>query len=331
MINIDFNEYFRKENKFSGNVLLAKNNEIIFNESYGYSNKEMGIKNTLQTKFMIGSMTKTITALCIMQLSEKGMLSTQQNIEDFFPGFHKGCGIKIHHLLTHTSGLANYNLGELHTPQEILQIAKDSKLKFAVGRKWSYSNTNYLILGLIIEKVSGIGYHQYVKHNIFMPAQMNNSGFSDDNPENIARNYINGKKGFYMNPSMFFAAGDVISTIGDLYLLDRAIQHGKLLSPHTLNEMQKVHYNGKYIKYGYGLFVHNHFGCKSICHCGSIPIGYASHFERYINDDITIIVLSNDLVNYQFLSLKGAGGTYISREIASLIYGKKLSVLKKII
>lgn len=337
MMNINLNEYFKKQKKFNGNVLLSKNNEIIFNESYGYSNKEKGIKNTPQTKFMIGSMTKAITALCIMQLSEKGMLSTQQNIEDYIPDFYKGHGITIYHLLTHTSGIPNYIMlkkqikwGERHTPQEILQIVKGYKLKFPVGEKWSYSNTNYLILGLIIEIISGMNYHQYVKNYIFFPAKMNNSGFIDEEQNSVANNYIKGEKGFYMDPSMFFACGDIVSTVGDFYLLDRAIQDGKLLKTQIVKEMQKPHYEGKYVKYGYGLFVKKYFDCKSICHGGSIPNGYTSHFEKYIDDDITIVVLSNDLVKYQFLSMRGAGGTYISREIASLIYDKKLGALKKI-
>ncbi|MBB6623126.1 beta-lactamase family protein [Clostridium gasigenes] len=338
MMNINLNEYFKKQKKFSGNVLLSKNNEIIFNESYGYSNKEKGIKNTPQTKFMIGSMTKAITALCIMQLSEKGMLSTQQNIENYIPDFYKGHGITIHHLLNHTSGIPNYIMlkkeikwGEHHTPQEILQIVKGYKVKFPIGEKWSYSNTNYLILGLIIEIVSGMNYHQYVKNYIFIPAKMNNSGFIDEEQKKVANNYIKGEKGFYMDPSMFFACGDIISTVGDFYLLDRAIQDGKLLKTQIVKEMQKPHHNGKYVKYGYGLFVKNHFDCKSICHGGSIPNGYTSHFEKYIDDDITIVVLSNDLVKYTCLSMKDTGGTYISREIASLVYGKKLGAFKKII
>lgn len=337
MMNINLDEYFKKQKKFSGNVLLSKNNEIIFNESYGYSNKEKGIKNTPETKFMIGSMTKSITALCIMQLSEKGMLSTQQNIEDYIPDLYKGHGITIHHLLTHTSGIPNYIMlkkqikwEERHTPQEMLQIVKGYKLKFPVGEKWSYSNTNYLILGLIIEIVSGMSYHQYVKNYIFSPAKMNNSGFIDEEQKNVANNYIEGKKGFYIDPSMWFACGDIVSTVGDFYLLDRAIQDGKLLKTQTVKEMQKPHHDGKYVKYGYGLFVKNHFDCKSICHGGAIANGYTSHFEKYIDDDIIIVVLSNDLVKYQFLSMEGAGGTYISREIASLIYGKKLGALKKI-
>lgn len=337
MMNINLNESFKKQKKFSGSVLVAKNNEIIFNESYGYSNKEKGIKNTPQTKFMIGSMTKAVTALCIMQLSEKGMLSTGQNIEDYVPDLYKGQGITIHHLLTHTSGIPNYIMlkkqikwGERHTPQGILQIVKNYKLKFPVGEKWSYSNTNYLILGLIIEKVSGMSYHQYVKNNIFIPAKMNNSGFCEEEQENVANNYVNGKKGFYMDPSIWFACGDIVSTAGDYYLLDRAVLDGKLLKIQLVKEMQKPHHDGKYVKYGYGLFVKNHFGCKSICHSGSIVNGYTSHFERYIDDDMTIVVLSNDLEKYQFSSLKGAGGTYISREIASLIYGEKLGALKKI-
>lgn len=337
MIDIDLNEYFKTQKKFSGNVLLAKNNEIIFNESYGYSNKEKGIKNTPQTKFMIGSMTKLITALCIMQLSERGMLSTQQNVEDYIPNLYKGQGITIHHLLTHTSGVPNHLIlkkqikwGEPHSPQEILQIVKGYKLKFPAGEKWSYSNTNYLILGLIIEIVSGMNYHQYVKNHIFIPAKMNNSGFIDEEQKNVANNYIHGEKGFYLDPSILFACGNIVSTVGDFYLLDRALQDGKLLKIQIVKEMQKPHHDGKYVKYGYGLLVKKNFDCKSICHGGSLPNGYTSHFEKYIDDDITIVVLSNDLVKYQLLSLEGAGGTYISREIASLIYGKKLCFLKKI-
>lgn len=336
-MNINLNEYFKKQKKFSGSVLLSKNNEIIFNESYGYSNKEKGIKNTPQTKFMIGSMTKAITALGIMQLAEKGMLSTQQHLDDFLPDFYRGYGITIHHLLTHTSGIPNYLMlkkqlkwGERHSPQEILQIVKGYQLKFPAGEKWSYSNTNYLILGLIIEMVSGMNYHQYVKNNLFIPAKMNHSGFINEEQKNVATNYISGKKGFDMDPSMTFACGDLVTTVGDFYLLDRAIQDGILLKTQIAKEMQKPHYDGKYVKCGYGLFVKKHFDGKSICHGGSMPNGYTSHFEKYIDDDISIVVLSNDLVKYQFLSMSGAGGTYISREIASLIYGKKLGALKKI-
>jgi CubicO group peptidase (beta-lactamase class C family) len=338
MNNNNLNEYFKKQKKFSGNILISKNNQIIFNESYGYSNKEKGIKNTLQTKFMIGSMTKMITALCIMQLSEKGMLSTQQNIEEYIPDFFKGNGITIHHLLNHTSGIPNYTnfkqqikWGESHTPQEILEIVKGYKLKFSVGKKWSYCNTNYLILGLIIEMVSGMNYYQYVKNNIFIPAKMNNTCFINEGQTEVAGNYIKGETGFYMDPTMFFACGDIVSTVGDFYLFDRAIRDGKLLKLQIVEEMQKSHHDGKYIKYGYGWFIKNNFNCRSICHGGSCPNGYTSHFERYIDDDITIVVLSNDLVKYSFLSIIGTGGTYISREIASLIYGKKLGVFKKMI
>lgn len=336
-MNINLNEYFKSQNKFSGTVLLSKNNDIVFNAAYGYANKEKGIKNTLQTKFMIGSMTKPITALCIMQLAEKGLLSPQQNIEDFIPDFYTGQGITIHHLLTHTSGITNHlmlkkqlNWGEYHPPQEILQVVKGYQLKFPVGEKWSYSNTNYLLLGLIIERVSGMSYHQYVKNQLFIPANMNNSGFMDEAQNNVANNYIHGRKGFSLDPSICLACGDMVSTVGDFYLLDRAIQAGKLLQTQTVKEMQTPYYDGKLVKYGYGLLIKKHFDGKCFCHGGSLPNGYTSHFEKYIDDDITIVVLSNDFVKYQFLSLEGAGGTYISREIASLIYGKKLGALKKI-
>ena len=336
-MNIDLNQYFEKQKKFSGNVLLAQNNKIIWNESYGYADRERGIRNSPQTKFLIGSMTKPITAICIMQLSEKGMLSVQQNLEDFFPDLYKGQGITIHHLLTHTSGIPDFlalrkqiKWEEHHTPQEILQIVKGSKLKFPAGAKWSYANTNYLILGLIIEMVSGMRYHQYVRENIFVPAGMEHSGFADENQENTARGYIAGARGFYIDPSLCFACGDVVTTAYDFFLLDKALADGKLLQLQSIQEMHKPHYDGKIVKYGYGFMIKRDFDCISICHSGSLPNGYTSHYEKYIADDITIIVLSNDFVNYPFLLLTGAGGTYISREIASLIYGKKVGILKKI-
>jgi len=119
-------------------------------------------------------------------VSRKRYAFNTTEYEDYFPDLYKGQGITIHHLLTHTSGIPNYFMlkkqikwGERHTPQEILQIVKGYKLKFPVGEKWSYNSTNYLILGLIIEMVSGMNYHQYVKNYIFIPAKMNNSGFID--------------------------------------------------------------------------------------------------------------------------------------------------------
>lgn len=268
-------EYFIKQKRFSGNILVSKNNNIIFNESYGYSDKENRIKNTPLTKFLIGSMTKTITALCIMQLCERGLLSVHKKIEDYIPDFYTGRGITIHHLLTHTSGIPNFVMlkkqikrEQLHTPQEILNIVKKHDLKFNPGKKCVYSNTNYLILGMIIEKVTGVDYHQYVKDNIFIRANMKDSGFIGEQLEDLACNYINGKKGFYMHPSMFFACGDIVSTIGDIYLLDQAIHNGKLLKKQTAIEMQRPQHDGKYIKSGYGLFIKNYFNRKSIYHSG---------------------------------------------------------------
>lgn len=285
---------------------------------------------------MIGSMTKMITALSVMQLSEKGALSVHQKIEDYLPDFYSGQGITLHHLLNHTSGIPNFVLmknriewDKPHTPQEILRIVKEHKQKFSSGKKWMYSNTNYLILGLIIEKASSMSYHEYVKEHIFAPAGMKDSGFNFDGLENVAVNYVKGQKGFFMDSSMFFACGDVVSTIGDLSLLNTAIQEGKLLRPETVAEMQKPQYDGKHQKYGYGLCIKNLFDRKSVGHSGSVPSGYTSHFENYLDDGISIIVLSNDLQKYSLLAIKELGATYISRELASLIYDGKLNLLDK--
>lgn len=128
---------------------------------------------------MIGRMTKFLTALCVMQLAEKNLLSIRQNVEEFLPNFYPNQGITVHHHLTHTSGISNFVLmkkeipwQESHSPEEILRIVQQHPLKFPVGKKWAYCNTNYLAPGLIVEKVSGIKYHRYVNDHLFLPAQM---------------------------------------------------------------------------------------------------------------------------------------------------------------
>ncbi|MFT4413029.1 serine hydrolase domain-containing protein [Fredinandcohnia humi] len=334
----DVHDYLIQKETFSGVVSISQHNKIIFEQVYGLKDRGNQIKNELRTKFFVGSMiSKPITALSIMQLVEQGKISVTQPIEDFFPHY-KNTGITIQHLLNHTSGIVNYLMlrkkikwEQDYTPQQILEVVQLEELKYSPGKKASYSNTGYLMLGLLIESITGLPYEQYVRENIFQPAGMKNTGFIRDGIESHALNYVNHKLGPKVSPSVLFACGEVVSTIEDIHKFDQALKSGLLVLPETIRFMETPSYKGKYVTLGSGWFIKNLMGRKSISHGGNHPGGYTSHFERYIDEDLTIIVLSNDIVSHSRLMIKDFGGTFISREIASIIFNDKLHFWQKII
>ena len=159
-----FDQYFNNLKNFSGNVLVAVNGKSIYEKSYGYANIELNVKNTSETKFRIGSITKQFTAMAIMILQEQGKLNVTDKLSDHIPNVPEiWKEITIHHLLTHTSGImhswALEGFGEnmmLYTPiEEIIDKFKDQPLVGYPGEKFQYSGTGYFILSSLIEKVSG--------------------------------------------------------------------------------------------------------------------------------------------------------------------------------
>lgn len=330
----EMNDYILSINKFSGCVLVAYKGEIILKEGYGFADKDKGIKNTPQTNFGIGSITKSMTALSIMQLVEKNMLKLTSKIEDFFPRLYEGRGITVHHLLTHTSGIPNdfrfeeIRSGENLTPEQIISFISKKQLKSKPGQKWAYSNSNYMILALIIEKVTGEKYYDYVEEFIFRPTGMRRTWFDGERSDNLA---LHGKSVFNCKPSMLFGAGDVVSNVEDLYLYDQALYTELLTSNLSIDRMQEVSYKGKFIKYGYGWFLKKNFGHRSVSHGGYHPIGYTSHLERYLDDKLTIIVLSNELEKYSRFGIRYFGSTDIGRELAAIFYNRKAKPWQKLI
>ncbi|MFE8701364.1 serine hydrolase domain-containing protein [Cytobacillus sp. FJAT-54145] len=331
-------DYLNGRPGFSGAVLVSREGKIEYQEAFGWADKENGVKNDTQTKYCVGSMLgKPFTAVCIMQLMEKGHLKLSDPIETFFPHY-TGTSITIHHLLNHTSGIENYlflrkkiKWDQDFTPQQIMEVVEQEKVKFTPGKKSSYSNTNYLMLGMIIEAITGMKYEQYVREHVLEPAGMMNTGFIRDGLDGVATNYINHKRGFHLSPTLLFACGEVVSTVEDALRFDRAFKQGLLVSKETRQLMEEPSYTGRFVTMGTGWVIKNLFERKSICHGGSHPGGYTSHLERYIDEDITIIVLSNHLTSYSKLSIKDLGGTLINREIASIVFEDKLQFYQKII
>jgi CubicO group peptidase (beta-lactamase class C family) len=227
-------------------------------------------------------------------------------------------------LLTHTSGIYNYTnspdfLATMMlkaTPESIIARVKDRPLDFKPGEKFNYSNSGYIVLGMIIEKVSGKSYAEFLDENIFKPLKMDNTGY--DSTSRIIPNRAEGygqNAGKLINASFIdmsvpFAAGALESTVGDLYIWDQALYSDRLLTEKSKSQM----FTPSKGTYAYGWNVDAVFNHKRISHGGGIP-GFATFIERFPDDHVTIIVLSN----FDF-----ANSGKIGRDLAALVFGQQL-------
>ncbi|MFN8256503.1 MAG: serine hydrolase [Bacteroidales bacterium] len=341
-------------NNFNGNVLVAKSGNIVFQKAFGYRNfytKEL-LDN--QSVFDLASISKQFTAMGILLLKEKGKLSLSDSLRKFFPELPYN-QITIKHLLTHTSGLPDYiDLMEQKWDRKKIAFNKDvivlmakEKLpvNFKPGEKWEYSNTGYMLLASIIEKVSGKSFNEYMKSNIFKPLGMKDSrGYNTrrSKPEKIPDYaygfiYSDSLKMYILPDSIakydavryldgIQGDGTINSTTGDLYKWDRALKSHKLLSDSLQNEMlsKQVALYGGFAHYGYGVMINNDQFGTSVSHSGSWP-GYTHYMIRYLDTDITIIVLCNKIGSpgtvssgiAQIMNDKSFDFAYIHKEIST--------------
>ncbi|WP_218081850.1 serine hydrolase domain-containing protein [Anthocerotibacter panamensis] len=233
--------------QFDGIVLVAQKGKILYKKAFGIADREWNIPITVSTKFKIASITKQFTALLVMQLVERGTLKLEGTIADYLPDYRKDTGSKItlKHLLTHTSGLPNLdeNAGfyqshdsQLSSPIYVVKSFCSGDLISEPGLKFNYNNADYIILGAILEKVTGKPYKQLLQTEILQPLNMFSSGLVNEETVlgNLARGYTY-NNGIYTNEPYFriqnfYAAGAMYATIDDLYLWDRALDINRLLS-----------------------------------------------------------------------------------------------------
>ncbi|MCX7710345.1 MAG: beta-lactamase family protein, partial [Clostridia bacterium] len=239
------------QKSFSGSVLIAKKGEIIVNQGYGIANYELGVPNTPKTKFTIASMSKTFTAAAILQLEEAGKLSIQDPLNKYVPNYPQGDKIRIEHLLNCTSGIPDFTDGPdlfeiarvYRSPEQLIGLFKDKPLEFEPGSKFKYSNSGYVLLGAIIEKVADDTLDQYLMEHIFKPLNMKNTEMGDNRRiiNNRASGYsvINGEiqNCDFSDSSFHFGDGGICSTAEDLYRWDRALHSGKFLTKQSLDKM----------------------------------------------------------------------------------------------
>jgi CubicO group peptidase (beta-lactamase class C family) len=228
-------------------VLVAKDGAVIFRKGYGLANVEHSVPITPDTVFRIASMTKQFTAVSILMLVEQGRLDLDDSIAKYLPGYPQGERITIRQLLTHTSGVWDYcGLDEVRrgmrrdiTVDELIDLFKDKPLDFQPGEKMAYSNSGYVLLGAIIEKVSGRSYAEFLQDNIFAKAGMHSS--TTDEQGKIIRNRAAGyvrvdgelQNAPFISMTEPFACGNIVSSVNDLFRWNEALFNG-LLKPQTL-------------------------------------------------------------------------------------------------
>jgi CubicO group peptidase (beta-lactamase class C family) len=295
-----------KYDLFSGAILIAEKGKIIYSGAFGLENKANNIPNKLTTKFSLGSIGKTFTGVLIMQLVERGQLKLSDTLEKYFPDFPypEKSKILISHLLTHSSGLGNYfthreyksKMQTLRHIKDVLPLVYDQKLLFQPGEKYQYSNSGMIILGAILEKVSGMSYREYLKKQILIPAGMNDSGiFYPEEPvpdRAIGYSKIDENKYKVETEREFpaFSDGGLYSTVLDMLKYDRALYENKLLSQNAKETMFSM--TGPSKNYALGWETGDFMGETFVGHVGGCP-GFASDFIRFPEKQRMIIVLSN--------------------------------------
>lgn len=326
-----------KPNEPGATAIISRKGQVIYKKAFGMADMELNVPMQADMIFRIGSISKQFTGVAILQLVEKGKLSLQDDIKKFIPDYPThGYTITVEHLLTHTSGIKSYTgMTEFESmmrkdmkPLELIDVFKNQPMEFAPGLKWNYNNSGYVLLGYIIEKISGKSYEQYVQENLFAPAGMTRSGYGNDNRIilNRAKGYQQGKDGFenakYLSMTLPYAAGSLISTVEDLWKWNQALHSYKLVSKESLQKAFTDYKlsDGKPTRYGYGWSFSDVQGSASIEHGGGIN-GFVTDGIYLPAEDIFVAVFANcDCRSLENLAPKMAaltlGKPYDQKEIA---------------
>lgn len=305
-------ERLAKRDVFSGTVLLAKGGRPLYRAAFGEANKDFGVRNTIDTKFNLGSMNKMFTAVSVMQLVERGKLSLDDTLGKFLPAGALRpdvlSKVRIKHLLSHTSGLGSYFTPEwdgqsrarYRTVDDWMALVKNETLAFEPGTQWSYSNTGMLVLGKVIEVVSGKDYFAYVREHVTGPAGMTNTDAYelDRVNKNLAVGYeaeqtprgTEWRNNIFQHVIRGGPAGGGYSTVDDLTRFAEALKAGKLVSAASVQMLTTPKPELRSPNYGFGFQVDENG--RIVGHSGGFP-GINSQLDIYLGQDYTLAVMSN--------------------------------------
>ncbi len=303
------------QDQFSGSILIARDDEILWQFAGGLADREANIPNRIDTQFNLGSMNKMFTAISILQLVEQGKLNLEDTIAQVlsdYPNPEVASQVTIHQLLTHTSGLGDtfteeFGIDPHHyrSNEDYLPLFVNEPLRFTPGEGFSYSNAGFVVLGLIVESVSGQSYDDYVRVHIFEPSGMVSTGAHDieEDVPNLAIGYttmdIDGNdtgvlaSHTALMPGRGFAAGGGYSTVMDLFMFRNALLGYQLLSPASTELLitGKVEMREN-MQYGYGFFDRLEARQRVVGHSGGAP-GVCSFLNIYLESGFSVAVLTN--------------------------------------
>lgn len=296
-----------KPNEPGATILVAKGGKILYHKSFGMANMELDVPSDTSMRYYIASNTKQFTAVAILQLLEKGLLSLDDNLGKYVNSKPPVSQISIRQLLSHTSGLNgngytdSLNIPAGDTRQAEAERYAARKMAFTAGSKWAYNNANFQTLGYIIEKLTGKTYRDYISENIFKPAGMGASIVVNDDDSLIKgrpAGYAILRRGIInmnlWNKKEFFASGGILSTAGDMYKWNQALKAGLLLNKKTLAlafTPQQLN-NGQAAPYGFGWYIDNIRGSAAYRHGGAVP-GFISETLYLPLEEVYIVMLIN--------------------------------------
>lgn len=286
-------------------VLVVENDRVVHAKGYGLADMEHRVAMQTNTRFELASVSKPITALAILMLVERGQLSLDDRLCKFFPEFSRFADkVTIRHLLNHTSGMPDYmslvSSDDL-SYRTILHTLASEQLYFQPGEHYSYSNSGYMILAQIVEKVSEQRFAEFMHKNVFLPAGMKHTLIYDERHPRVADlavPYTQNGTSFTAVPvsalDVIYGDGSVRTNVIDMYRLDRALRSGKLLSARSLATAYhagKLN-DGSETGYGFGWYIRTRNQTRIIGHSGSWG-GYRTAWVRCRDRNLTVVVLSN--------------------------------------
>jgi CubicO group peptidase (beta-lactamase class C family) len=318
----DFVNAYLKRNHIPGCAVMVRHDgKLVLCGGYGIANVEQGARVTPRTVFQSGSIGKQFTAMAIMMLIEEEKLALEDPISKYLDVPKTWSAIRVRHLLTHTSGLGDYpesfSLQRDYTEDELLKMITAQPIAFAPGEKWSYSNLGYVTLGILVHKVSGEFWGDFLRQRVFAPLGMTHTSVISETDiiPNRAGGYVlkndTLKNQQWVSPTVNKTAdGSLYFTVEDLAKWDEALRTRKLISRTGYEQMwMPVRLNnGTTAPYGFGWRITNDSGHQVLEHGGAWQ-GFASYIVRYPDDQLTVAVLCNRA---------GSSASYIAKRIAGL-------------
>lgn len=314
-------------------VLVAKKGTVIYKKAFGTANIELSTPMQADMVFRIGSITKQYTAIAILQLVEQGKISLQDSVQKYVKDFpSKGYTITIENLLTNTSGIKNYmeisnpsKERATYTPEQGIDYFKDEPLEFKPGSQFKYSNSNFYLLGYIIELVTGKTYEEYLQQNVLDKAELKNTFYI--HPE---RKIVNAPEGYskfegkiekatLQEVYMMYSAGALMANADDLFKWHQSLYNLKLVKKETLTQavIPYKFSDSTFSEFGYGWFIKDIDGSNTIEHSGSTD-GFQSDEIYLPKEDVFIVTLFNCFE-------ADMDWTVLSNDIAKLAIGKPLN------